>query len=74
MPLLENFRENLRSAMDERGMDQQDLSRESGVHYVTISRVLSGKQDPTVSVCERLAKAVGLRADLVFLSPEKILS
>lgn len=74
MPLLANFRDNLRAAMQDRGWDQQDLSRESGVHYVTISRILSGRQDPTVTMCERLARAVGLRADLVFLAPEKIAS
>lgn len=72
MPLLNNFRENLKSAMDERGMDQQELARQSGVHYVTISRILTGKQDPTVSVCEKLAQAAGIRADLVFLTPERI--
>jgi transcriptional regulator with XRE-family HTH domain len=74
MPLLTNFRDNLRSAMDEHGMDQQDLAEKSGVHYVTISRILTGKQDPTVTVCEKLAKAAGLRPDLVFLTPEKIAS
>ena len=72
MPLLANFRDNLRAAMEDHGWDQQDLARESGVHYVTISRILSGKQDPTVTMCERLARTVGLRADLVFVAPEKI--
>lgn len=74
MPLLTNFRENLKAAMDDKGFDQQDLARQSGVHYVTISRILSGKQDPTVTVCEKLAAAVGIRADLAFLTPEKIAS
>lgn len=74
MPLLRNFRDNLREAMDEKGFDQQDLAKASGVHYVTISRILTGKQDPTVTMCEKLANAVGIRADLVFLSPEKISS
>lgn len=74
MPLIANFRDNLRSAMEERGLDQQELSQKSGVHYVTISRILSGKQDPTVGVCEKLATAAGIRADLVFLTPEKIAS
>lgn len=71
MPLLENFLDNLRAAMDEKDIDQQDLSRVSGVHYVTISRILTGKQDPTVKVCEKLAKAAGMRPDLAFLTPEK---
>ena len=74
MPLQSNFRDNLRSAMEEHGIDQQDLAKLSGVHYVTISRILAGKQDPTLTVCEKLAKAAGIRADLVFLSPEKIAS
>ena len=72
MPLIQNFRENLRGAMEEHRIDQAELARRSGVHYVTISRILSGKQDPTVGVCERLAAAAGIRSDLAFLSPEKI--
>jgi transcriptional regulator with XRE-family HTH domain len=74
MPLLDNFRENLKDAMAERDLDQAELSRKSGVHFVTISRILTGKQDPSVGMCEKLAAAAGMRADLAFVAPEKIAS
>lgn len=72
MPLLDNFRRNLESACKEKGIKQADLARSSGVHFVTISRIFSGSVSPSVDICERLARAAGLRPDTIFLEPEKI--
>jgi len=69
MPLLNNFRHNLLAACQERGVSQQDLANRSGVHYVSVSRILAGKQDPSVDICERLAIAAGVRPDTIFLEP-----
>lgn len=71
MPLLKNFRTNLAAACNLAEISQRELSRRSGVHYVTICRILSGSLDPSVAICERLARAAGMRADLAFLEPEK---
>ncbi len=56
---LENFRDNLRNVCEEKGISQQELSRKSDVHYVTINRILRGHAIPTIPIAERLAKAVG---------------
>jgi transcriptional regulator with XRE-family HTH domain len=69
MPLMDNFRQNLRRACEERGISQQELAKRSGVHHVSVSRILNGKQDPSVELCERLAVAAEIRADTVFLEP-----
>jgi len=69
MPLMENFRENVRAAMEANAITQQELSVRSGVHYVTVSKALSGKMEPSVAICERLAEAAGIRPDTVFLEP-----
>ena len=69
MPLLDNFLINLRDAMTQQGVNSMQLSKQSGVHYVTISRILNGHLNPSVDICERLAKGVGLRPDTVFLEP-----
>ena len=69
MPLLDNFLVNLRDAMTRQDITGMQLAKASGVHYVTISRILNGRLSPSVDVCERLAKGVGLRPDTVFLEP-----
>lgn len=70
MPLVENFRENLRRACNDHGITQQELSRRSGVHYVSVCRILNGQQsNPGVTICERLAVAAGVRPDTIFLEP-----
>lgn len=70
VPLLDNFVENLQRAMDANDISGAELARRSGVHFVTISRILHGKLAPSVPVCERLATAAGMRADTAFLQPE----
>lgn len=69
MPLLDNFVCNVREAMDSRGITGAELARRSGLHFVTISRILNGKLCPTLDTCERLANAVDIRPDTAFLEP-----
>ena len=66
MPWIENFRDNLRSALDRKGMTQRQLAEESKIHFVTISRILSGVISPTIDTCERLAAAVGIDSPKIF--------
>lgn len=71
MALKENFLTNLRRAMDRLGFDQQELAEKSGVHYVTISRILNGHNEPNFETCERLAKAVEIDPPKIFCHPRK---
>lgn len=43
--------------MEASGLTQKDLAEASGVHYVTVSRVLSGKVNPSVEICIAIAQA-----------------
>ena len=54
MPLAKTFRDNLRSAMQIAGLNQQELAEKSGIHYVTISRILSGTIEPTAMITSPL--------------------
>lgn len=71
MPLLDNFALNLRDAMERNGITGAELARRSGLHFVTVSRVLNGHLSPTVETCEKLAQAAGMRPDTAFLEPAK---
>lgn len=66
MPLLDNFRENMRRGMETKAVSQRELSRISGIHWVTISRILSGTVEPSVTVCETLAKAIDQTPEKIF--------
>jgi len=69
--LMQNFRLNLLAACEASGLSHAKLGAAAGVHPVTISRILTGKACPSVDVCEKLAKAAGIRPDTVFLEPSK---
>lgn len=71
MALEDNFRANLANACNRLGINQAELARRSGVHFTTINRILMGRASPTLEVCERLARAVGIQADKSFRSPAK---
>lgn len=73
LALIDNFRHNLKDACKAKGISQADLARETGLHWVTISRILNGHLNPTLETCEKLAMAAGERADAIFLQPvEKV--
>lgn len=71
MALKENFLANLKRAMERLGWDQQTLATESGIHYVTINRILNGHNEPNFDTCEKLAGAVGIDAPKIFSHPSK---
>jgi transcriptional regulator with XRE-family HTH domain len=60
-PALRWFRSNLRTRLDERGMSQSELAEKIGTKPANISRILSGKEDPSIPRAEKIANAVGSR-------------
>ena len=69
--LQDNFVANLTAAMARLGMSQQDLAAASGVHFVTINRILRGHNEPKFDICEKLAKAVGIDPPKIFSHPRR---
>lgn len=61
VPATDTFARNLRLALDAAGLTQRGLGLRADVHFVTVSRVLSGHVKPTLDVCQRLAIGVGVR-------------
>jgi len=67
---IDDFRANLRSACEKHDISQRELARRSEVHYVTVNRILKGiLTNPTIDVCERLAKAAGVPLPKIFKTP-----
>jgi len=63
--LFDDFCTTLRTAMDEHGLTGQEVARRSGVHWVTISRILNRQVDNTsFDVADKLLAAAGVTAKL----------
>lgn len=48
--LFENFRANLKAHCKASGVSYVELARRSGIHEVTISRIMNGRNCPSVDV------------------------
>lgn len=55
MHALENFRLNLRAALEFIGHTQDWLAIETGLSRPYINRLLQGKHDPTLPTCEKIS-------------------
>ncbi len=66
MALKDSFRENLRLRLELGGITVTQLAEDAGVNRVTIYKILNGDMEPSLSVCEAVAKAAGMSP------PEKI--
>lgn len=67
--LIDNFRKNALAAMRRSKITQRAVAAELGVHEVTIHRILKGDISPSLETCEKIAEAVGIRPDTIFLEP-----
>jgi transcriptional regulator with XRE-family HTH domain len=58
---LDNFRKNLRIALETLGVTQMDLEEISGCSRVFINKILNNKSEPSITVAGRLARSLKLR-------------
>ncbi len=56
---VDRYRQNLAALLESRQMTQAELAERSGVHFVTVSRVLSGNASPSLEMCEKLSTGAG---------------
>ena len=55
----EHFRENLKNAMKIRGLSFRDLAAKVGISLSHLHGIASGKTEPGIDLCDRIADAVG---------------
>jgi transcriptional regulator with XRE-family HTH domain len=67
--LVENVVDNLRRELRKAKCTQAELARLADVRIATISDILTGKMEPSLSLCERIAKALKINASQIFLDP-----
>ncbi len=62
---------NVRKYRLERELSQEDLAFESGLHRTYVSGVERGVRNPTVTVVERLAKALKVPSAKLLEEPQR---
>tara|TARA_R110001606_G_scaffold30173_4_gene93524 strand:+ start:139 stop:348 length:210 start_codon:yes stop_codon:yes gene_type:complete len=66
MDIRKKFGKRLRALREEHGWSQEEFADRAGLHRTYVSAVERGVRNPTLSVLERLAKALGVSmAELV---------
>lgn len=66
MPLIDNVISRVQSELNKRQWSKAELARRSGIHVTTISRILHGHLEPSVSACEAIANALGMKPEKLF--------
>lgn len=51
---------NIKAAREARGLQQDDLAHEAGIHVTYLSGVENGHRNMTLNVLERIASALGV--------------
>jgi transcriptional regulator with XRE-family HTH domain len=51
---------NVQQARRERGLSQEELADRAGVHQTYLSGVERGRRNPTMTVLQKIAQALGL--------------
>jgi len=62
---------NVRKFREKRGLSQEGLAFESGLHRTYVSGVERGVRNPTALVIERLAEALDVPPDHLLKAPRK---
>jgi transcriptional regulator with XRE-family HTH domain len=57
----ERMAARLKAIRERRGLTQEQLAEKSGVSRTYLARLETGRQDPTLSTLEKLAKALGVK-------------
>lgn len=60
MDVRRKFGKRLRALREERGWSQEEFADRAGLHRTYVSAVERGVRNPTLSVLERIAKAMGI--------------
>ena len=60
MDVRKKFGKRLRALREERGWSQEEFADRAGLHRTYVCAVERGGRNPTLSVLERLSKALGI--------------
>ena len=71
MAIKDNVKENIKGELGRLGITRTELARRAGVRIATISDILNDHMEPSVTLCEKLAIALGMNPTAIFLDPPR---
>jgi transcriptional regulator with XRE-family HTH domain len=71
-PLLLNFGARVRELRALAGLSQDDLAESAGLFRTYMSRIETGRANPTVTVAIKLALALGVTVGALFEAPSQL--
>lgn len=74
MTTAEYFRTQVKRVCEEKGISQDSVARDAGMHYVSLSRILNGHTIPNINTCAEIAGAIHEPLSSLLPSHEEILS
>ena len=73
-PKTDAFRVNVRSYTKLRGLTFGELAEKASLSREWLSKMLSGRSNPTLPVCERIARALGVSLEALVSEPVTTIS
>lgn len=64
------FASNVRALRQDKGLSQEQLAFEAGIHRTYVSGVERGVRNPTLLLVAKFAKALGVAPDVLLRPPE----
>jgi len=68
----ELFRSNVRKHVELLGMKYADLAEKANISRPYLHRMLAGKSQPTLPVCEAIAAALGTSLEALLAEPQPV--
>ena len=62
MDIRERLGRNVRQLRQEKGLSQEGFAHEAGIHRTYVSDIERGARNPTITIVQRLADALGVEA------------
>jgi transcriptional regulator with XRE-family HTH domain len=69
---VELFRSNVRREVQRTGVLYSVVAEKAGICSTYLSRILNGRSDPTLPVCEKIAFALGTSLEALLAEPAKV--
>lgn len=67
----DNFRKNLRTLLNAKGISQRAIGEKSGISYPYVNRILQGTVTPALDICDALADAASVPLNEMVLPPRE---
>lgn len=67
------MKHRIKELMEEKGVTSASIAEKIGIHKVSVSNIINGKQNPAADTLEKFAEALGVEMWELFASREEVM-